>query len=190
MLDERFQEFKNQLQLAYDLLSAARLKEIRDYVRSFRPLAILGDEIRPIRRIVKEYSDQIYGVGLPLIIVYAASCLELFLRDIWEEYIGPIDKKYRSIFSNPKEFNKKIGQKIKDDVVVQANMVAQIRHTIIHRGGIVDKDALCAFRKAGVEEIIEGMKLEFTADKVEKYLNILLQYANEVYNIFKTMSTR
>ncbi len=190
MLDKRFQEFEKQLQLAYSLLNVAEIKEMRDYIRSFRPLAILRDEIGPIRRIIKEYSDRIYEISLPLLIVYAVSCLELFLRDAWEEHIGTIEKKYRGIFSNPKEFNKRISQRIgkaiRYDIVVQDNVIAQIRHTIIHRGGIVDNEALSAFREAGIEGITEGEKLVFKADDVKKHLDTLLQYANEVRNIFKT----
>lgn len=182
-----YQELCKKLNLARDVLSVADVKELRDSIRSFRPLAILRDELGPFRSRFKEFIDEVYEYALPLVIVFCAASMEQFLRDVWEERYGQINKNKRKIFSNPKKFGIELRNKLKkrkDFGTLKANAVAMKRHVILHKDGVIDKDAKEVFMEAKIQEvhIDDNGKLKLTVDNVKRDIEIVEEFAKEVKN--------
>jgi len=182
-----FHEFMEELKLARKLLTSLKVREIRIELRSIRPIALLRDEFGPIRRYFKEFVDNVSKVALPLILVFCVSSLEKFLRSIWELRFGSYPKKFRKIFSNPKCFAKHVRKKFGVEIgplTYRANAVAMKRHILLHRGGVIDKDALKVFREAGIRDLKENQKLLLTVENVEDDIKILEEFADAIRNIF------
>jgi len=183
-----WKEFESKLRIARNLLVAVKIKEIRDLTRSVRPFAKFRDEMGPVRRMMKNFMDEVYNLSLPLILVFCVSSLESFLRYMWLNKVGSIDKDTWRIFSNPKEFAKIIKRRFKveiGDVTFKANAVAMKRHLILHKDKIVDSKALRAFREAGMLDIDIGQKLKLTSKIVEKDISIIQEFAEKVKEIFE-----
>jgi len=66
----------------------------------------------------------------------------------------------------------------------RANAVAMKRHILLHRGGVIDKDALKVFREAGIRDFKENQKLLLTVENVEHDIKILKEFADVIRNIF------
>jgi hypothetical protein len=75
-----------------DFLKFAELKELLEWFRSLVPLAKIWVEVGPFRRAIKELSDKLYSVSLPLLLVFCVSCFEKFLRRLWLLKFGSIDR--------------------------------------------------------------------------------------------------
>jgi hypothetical protein len=54
-------------------LKFAELKELLEWFRSLVPLAKIWVEVGPLRRAIKEFSDKLYSVSLPLLLVFGVS---------------------------------------------------------------------------------------------------------------------
>lgn len=140
----------------------------------------------PIRKALREFSYQVYEKALPLILVFSVATLEKFLRSIWEERFGAIEKNLRRVFSDPKEFAKALKQRVQKEMgplTFKANAVAMKRHVLLHKEGVVDPDALEVFREAGISDVKLGEKLRLTAESVERDMNTILEFAKKVKEV-------
>jgi hypothetical protein len=65
-----WREFEREIMLVMDFLKFAELKELLEWFRSLVPLAKIWVEVGPFRRAIKELSDKLYSVSLPLLLVF------------------------------------------------------------------------------------------------------------------------
>jgi len=140
----------------------------------------------PIRKALREFSYQVYEKALPLILVFSVATLEKFLRSIWEERFGAIEKNLKRVFSDPKEFVQALKQRVQKEMgplTSKANAVAMKRHVLLHKGGVVDPDALEVFREASILDVKLGEKLKLTAESVERDMNTILEFAKKVKEV-------
>jgi hypothetical protein len=103
-----WREFEREIMLVMDFLKFAELKELLEWFRSLTPLAKIWVEVGPLRRAIKEFSDKLYSVSLPLLLVFCVSCFEKFLIRLWLLKFGSIDGDMWRKFSDPKELAKEI----------------------------------------------------------------------------------
>jgi hypothetical protein len=73
-----WREFEQEIMLVMDFLKFAELKELLEWFRSLVPLAKIWVEVGPLRRAIKEFSDKLYSVSLPLLLVFASPVLRSF----------------------------------------------------------------------------------------------------------------
>lgn len=184
--------FTKELDLVRNLLSIIRLKEDRESVRSIRPLASLRDEIGPLRSRIKDFTDRVYDAVLPLMLAYSVACLEQFLRTAWEDRFGEPKKSMRHLFSQPKplalKLRNNLGQKEVVSTAFKANAVAMKRHVLLHRNGVVDKDALAVFMEAGIKDVREGDRLSLSVQDVEDAVDTVQRFAHEVRDVLLAAS--
>ena len=186
-LEEIWEEFKQEMGLVMDFLELVGLKELREEIRLFRPLAMIRDEVGPVRRAVKEFTDKLYNVSLPLLLVFSVSCLEKFLRRLWLLKFGSIDKKMWRIFNELKDFAKEVRRRYGVEVgesTFKARAVVAKRNIILHNNGIVDQKALEAFIEAGKQDSQLGQRLKLSVEEVRRDINTILEFAERVKEIF------
>jgi len=180
-------EFLHELDIARNLLSVGKIKESRDRIRSRRLVAGVRDRYGPIRTEIKGVMDEIYNISLALILVFCVSSLENFLRRIWLLRIGTIDKDTWRIFSDPKEFAKKIKKQLEveiGEIVFRTNAAVMKRNLIVHKDKVVDSKAVEAFREAGIRKIQLNEKLNLTVDDVTEDLETIQEFAAFVMRLF------
>lgn len=188
-VEAAYEEFLNEVSFIEGrLLLLAELKELREKIRSIRPIARLRDEFGPLRYKIKEFTDRLYEMSLSLSLVYTISCLEKFLRNTYLELGFNIEKKDRGIFSSPKEFLKRLSKRIgvdyqPDDLAKRVEAIFQKRHIIVHRDGLIDKDAYGIFKQAKIDEGNIGDRLILDSKKLKDDVSYIKKFAERVKNL-------
>jgi hypothetical protein len=177
--------FVENMKVATSFLEIAIGKELRTEVRSLRPLAILRDEFGPFRRLIKDYTDNVYSVGLPQTVVFSVSCFEAFLEGLYETLRGEslVGEKDHG-FPNLDRVRGKFGEICKADCLKgddalqkRVKAVLEKRNIIVHRAGMIDRKAHDAFVAAGLLGLEEGAKLVLRVDDVKEDVEALKLYA-------------
>jgi len=178
-----WREFEQEIRLVMDFLKFAELKELLEWFRSLTPPVKIWVEVGPFRRAIKEFSDKLYSVSLPLLLVFCVSCFEKFLRRLWLLKFGSIDSGMWRKFSDPKELAKEIKRRCGVEIgesTFKARVVVAKRNIILHNGGVVDDKALQAFMESGENNFQLGQRLRLSTEEVKRDIEKLLEFAEKV----------
>jgi hypothetical protein len=191
-LREVLDVFEKNMDLARRFLLAAEAREVRMLIREYRPLAILRNEISPVRRSLSE----VYEVGLPMVLVFLVTNFETCLRKFYtllkgsettkdedKAFFHPHDKA-RVLFSNilgvdPLSEN--------DQLASKARAIIVKRNVIIHRAKEVDKRAVKEFSELGLLKYQVGEKLKLDSEEVKSDLETLHSYVKKVFESIITI---
>ena len=180
-LAEVYASFLENVNAATSFLDLAGSKELRMEIRSLKPLTRMRDKYGPFRALIKEYTDKMYVVGLPITVVFSVSCFEVFLKDSFEAMARrPLLEGDHSGFPNLDEARKRFGGALKADCLrgdnalqSRAKAILQKRNVIVHMAGRVDQKANDAFMAAGKPTLEEGANLVLTVHGVKEDVETL-----------------
>jgi len=197
-------DFEENILKAKEFIGLATLKEITKLVDNIseelenrRILPILPrvgilPSFKEIRGVLKETTDKIYEVGLPQVLVYAVSCLEAFLKDLYvlqaQSNVEILERFPEDAYRIRQEFSKIIkGDALNGDNTLAYNMQAvfQKRHVIVHKAGIIDEKSC---EKALWEKSLVGTKLKLTSTIVNEDIETINKFAHTIY--FKLIPLR
>jgi len=166
----------------------ADLKKLRGELRSLRPIAIIRDSLGPLRQIVKDICNKTYEVGLPQTVVFIVTCFEYSLKEGYRRLKdGDLTDKENRSFLKPDAIRLLYGKIVKKDVlhgdeklVKRIKAVIQERHIIVHRAGILDKEAYLAFEEAGLNRGTVGSKLKLSPEVVSEDIDHLKTFVSTI----------
>jgi hypothetical protein len=142
------------------------------------------DELPPgplyrIRGLLSSRVDEVKFASLPLVLVFVASCLEYYLKEILKK-ATPINEREKVEF----EFNKLIERfrsKIGDKLARDAHELRIKRNIILHDAGIIDDQALKEFEKIGLTGYSVGAKLVLSEDEVRRHIDTCEKITQEYF---------
>jgi len=203
---EPFQEFKENIHKARELIRLAELKEITILIdnKVLEPLKALGITRFPppplpplpgfpspeeLHNLIRETTNKIYEVGLPQVLVFAVSCLEAYLKDQYR-LLNPTDPKRDKYNFLRAELVRKVYSAVLKRDVLKGNdplerAIREIvikRHVIVHRACIIDEKACLD----GLERKLVGTKLPLSSKVVGEDLDKIELFASLIYDSVKT----
>ncbi|MBX9997730.1 hypothetical protein [Priestia aryabhattai] len=152
-------------------------------------------------RLVHESDEQVTRVLLEQCMVILATCIEVFLRDIYSttlnlRYIkrgqSIIERFYNEVkndFINTGKIRKRfkeMGVDIKNtfgkEVVKDINLLLLKRNVIVHNNGIIDK----AFLSSSGLNVNIGSKIEISKDEIENCISLVNDLSNGLEEFYKS----
>jgi len=157
------QVVKDNLDIARRVLFIFELKKRLDELPRILPrLSVIRDHL-------SQRADEIKNASLPLVLVFTASCLEHYLREKTPtEEKEKLRKNNKLNFYNLIEhFRPKMGDKLTND----AHEIRIKRNVILHKAGIIDKQASEELKEIGLTGYSVGAKLTLTQDEVRRHID-------------------
>lgn len=183
--EDAFNVFERNMQSVDKFTLIGKSRELRMSLREYRPLARWMESVRPLRKLLREA----YNIGLPMVLDFAVTCYETFLKELYMILKGEeLTRNESEVFFNPVKagelFRDKIGSnplKGADELLKDTRIVIIKRNVIIHRNGKIDKRAEDELRTLGISRYKKGQKLELDADEVKNGAQTLKCYATKIF---------